>query len=386
MEFKHLSRRVSVSNYDQGNSEFQSIQHIIQFASKHPLLTPAEEYALLYRYKESVCLMTLAATSTNYEEVKITCLKEQRDIKTELLNRNLKLIIKEAKKYIGRGLPLEDLIQEGSTGLLRAIEKFEIERGNKLSTYAVRWIQQRIGRALENKSRLVKIPANILGQINELKRKYKDFTELENRPPSAEEIAEILNIPTERAKELGRLLYSSVSLDETVGEDENLSMINYVVDNHTTSSEEKCENKADKGYIQELLKDIPEEDAKFVKLKYGFFDNKERTDKEMSQLLKISLKEIREKDAIILTKLRERADISKVNTNIQTNLILNSFGPEPNQVVEHIIKMTRLSIPQINKMVLPSPICFNITQHLADQYKKELERRGASVSIVSFNV
>jgi RNA polymerase primary sigma factor len=286
---------------DNKYSEMDTISHLCARAAKFKILTPEEERELLIKTKS--------------DDPKVV-----KKAFEDLVDRNLRLVIKKAKEFTGRGLPLEDLVQEGVTGLIRAIEKFDLSLENKLSTYATRWIEQRVRRALENKSRMVKIPLNRLAQITQLKKAYRKYIEDENRNPTPEEIAEILSTPEKRmtkeeALELGRYYNQHVSLDETTGEDDNLSMLNYIVD-EKTPPEERVEHFTDKVYAENLLSFLTEADSKFIKLKYGFLDNKERTNREMAQLLGCSSKEIKDREQKIILRLQEISNYEDVNYEV----------------------------------------------------------------------
>lgn len=320
------------SYYD--NAEFsddmKEIQHYCKRAAKFSILTKEEELELIRQTRsddpavqEAYKIITKFKFGSQEAEEAYEIIRVRRctDPKVkraydDLVDRNLRLVIKKAKEFVGKGIPLNDLVQEGITGLVRAIEKFDPERGNKLSTYATRWIEQRVRRALENKSRLVKIPLNRLAQVTALKKAYKKYVEDENRPPSSEEIAEILGITEAEAQELGRFMYPSVSLDaEGGGEDENLSMINYLVDEKMLP-EEKTEDWGDKSYVHSLLTLLSKDDSDFIKLSFGFLDNEPRNDREMASILKITTKEVKEKKKKILERLKETASYEDVNFEV----------------------------------------------------------------------
>lgn len=274
-------------------NEMETIRHLTRHAAKFPLLTAEEERVLIAQTKEADAKVVYKAF-------------------TALVNHNLRLVIKKAREFTGRGLPLEDLVQEGTTGLIRAVEKFDLDRKVKLSTYATRWIEQRVRRALENKSRLVKIPLNRLAQITALKKQYKKYIEDENRPPTSEEIAEILGISKKEAEEIGRMDYPHISLNKTAGDEDNLELLSFVEDESITA-EEKAENFADKIYVEHILSFLTKEEQDFMRLKYGFLDNKERTSREMGQFLGITSKEVNEREKNILARLKSVADVECVN-------------------------------------------------------------------------
>lgn len=274
-------------------SEMDTIRSITRHAAKFPLLTADQERVLIAAAQSPDLKVSTPAMST-------------------ILDHNLRLVIKKAREFVGRGLPLEDLFQEGCTGLIRAVEKFDLERKVKLSTYATRWIEQRVRRALENKSRLVKVPLNKLAQITALKKQYKKYIEDENRPPSSEEIADILGISKKEAEELGRLGdWAHISLNKTAGDEDNLELLAFVED-ETITAHERAENFADKVYVEHLLSFLSKDEADFLRLKYGFLDNRERTNREMGQLLSKTTKEIAEREKNILSRLQNIADLEKV--------------------------------------------------------------------------
>lgn len=279
-------------------NEMESIRSLTRHAAKFQLLTQDQERVLI--------------AQTRSPDPKVSA-----KAFTAIVDHNLRLVIKKAREFTGRGLPLEDLVQEGVTGLIRAVEKFDLDltvRGKhiKLSTYATRWIEQRVRRALENKSRLVKIPLNRLAQITALKKQYKKYIEDENRPPSSEEIAEILGISKAEAEEIGRMDYGHISLNKTAGDEDNLELLNFVEDENITA-EERAENLADKIYVEHLLSFLGKEEQDFMRLKYGFLDNKERTSREMAQILGTTSKDINEREKNILLRLNSIAEIEKVN-------------------------------------------------------------------------
>ena len=275
------------------SQEFQDIQHLCSLSARYPLLTKERERELL-----------IQAHCDDPDEVyKATNL---------LVLHNLRMIIKKAREFAGRGIPLEDLVQEATLGCIRAIEKFDVSRGTRFSTYCTMWLEQKVRRAIENKSRLVRVPLNVLAKITTLKKKYKKLQEDMNRPPTSEEIAALLNITEEEARDLGRAVWPHVSLDDSGEEESSLSMLNYLVDEHLPA-DEQLEHREDKGYIHALLGMLSVEDAQFMKLMYGFLDQKPRTYKEMSSILKIPAKEIEAREKRILELLKDFADTEQVN-------------------------------------------------------------------------
>jgi RNA polymerase sigma factor (sigma-70 family) len=282
-----------VVDYEAIDLEMYDIQDLLQHASNYKVLKRAPEARWIKLAQSPVEFVRKKAQAT-------------------LLNHNLKLIIKMSRRYGGQGVPLQDLIQEASDGLLHAIELFKLDTGNKLSTYAVRWIRQRLGRAIENKSRLVKIPSNRLAEVTTLKKRYAQFVVEENRPPTSKELAEALGWTIAKVEELGRLVYTHTSLDEPTGEDDSLTLVSYLVDEKRLP-EDQLEDTLDKDYVRELLSSLNQEEKEFIMLKFGFLDDKYKTDKEMAATVQSTKEVIKEKEARILEKLRAIAHKSKCN-------------------------------------------------------------------------
>ena len=231
-----------------------------------------------------------------------------------LVNHNLRLIIKEARKYQGRGVPLEDLINEGIHGFLYGLDKFDLSTGYKLSTYTYWWIRQNIGRLVENISRIARIPTNKLTDINRLNGEYYKFIVDHNRPPSSKELAEALGWTVVYVEELGRLVFPHVSLDQCVGGDEDsVPLIDYLEDHNSTSPETLAEVEIDKEYVNQALEELSLEDRRFVKILFGFIDNKQRNDKEMASHFGITVNEVKKRKEEIFEILKTKIDPRRVN-------------------------------------------------------------------------
>jgi len=253
---------------------------------------------------------------------------------TELLQHNYRLIIKIASKLQGRGLSWEDMIQHGSDGLLYAVLKFNLKSGNKLSTYASQWIRQRISRAIENTGRAIRIPIHMQAKINEIKYIYRKHVQDEQEKPSSEEIAYLYNlnprnkanfkpITKEEAEELGRYIQDITSLDETTGDDENLSILSYIRD-EGSSPEETSQKMMDKQYVMSILSTLSFDDQAFIKFKYGLVDETPKSDAKCAEAFKCTMKEVREREARILNTLANSATLDKTNVvkNVQKHSVV----------------------------------------------------------------
>lgn len=351
-------------NYLKDEDEIHHISHLLKHAGKYPVLKKDAEAALVARAQG-------------------TDAKDKFLAKTTLLNHNFRIIIKIAKKFSGQGVPLEDLVQEGCDGFLHAVDLFDLSRGFKLSTYAHRWIEQRVRRAIENKSKMAKIPSNKLADICQLKKAYKAFVEEENRPPTSRELGDILGIGYEKAEQLGRLTYDHVSLDSESEEEESLPLINYLMD-EKPAPEINTEQGADREYINNLLYCLSKEDQDFIRLRFGFLDDRERTPKEMAALLRISLKEAKSREEFILKRLRESSNIEDINIPMECDLILVKYKTKNiDQLIDFILKTTNLSKREAFEAIRQPPgrLYYKISQHLAEEYSEQLYHIGAVTSL-----
>lgn len=348
---------------EQENNEIQDIRNLLEYAGKYRLLTKAEERRWIKLGQSQFRYVSLEG-------------------RKRMLRHNLRLVIKISRRFTGQNIPLADLVNEGCTGLLHAITKFDLTTPYKFSTYASIWIEQRIRRAIEKRSRIVKIPSNLLAQVIKLKKAYKKFVEEENRPPSSKEIAEILGIPVKKAEELGRLVYNHVSLDETIGEDDNLPLVNYVIDD-SILPDDKVEQTADKEEAERLLSFLDEDDRDFMKLKFGFADKKQRNSKEMAALLRVSLKEVKDREVKIMALLKKHAEIERVNMDIYCDVVLTSIGDRTELMMTLKKQLGGTFLELSKKMdILPSKLKEKVSQHEAKYLIEVIERTGSVATVV----
>lgn len=240
---------------------------------------------------------------------------------TELLEHNYRLIINIGKKFQDRGLSWEDMIQQGADGFIYAVAKFDTTTGYKLSTYASQWIRQRISRSIENIGRAIRVPIHMQAQINEVKYIYRKYVQSEQEKPTSEEIAALYNahyskkkgfkpMTKEEAEELGRHMQGIGSLDEPAGEDDNLSTLYYIGD-ESPGPESDTELAMDREYLNTALCSLPSGDRIFIQFKYGLVDNNPKSDIKTAEAFKISVKEVKEREAQVLAKLRDLVDPDK---------------------------------------------------------------------------
>lgn len=242
---------------------------------------------------------------------------------TELIKHNYRLIISIARKFQGKGLSWSDLIQFGSDGFVYAVAKFDMTTGNKLSTFATQWVRQRISRAIENYSRTIRVPIHVQAIINEVKHVYKECLEEGDGPPTSTEIAKIYNENRRKKKNLkpitkedveaaGRHMQNITSLNEAAGDDENLTILDYIRD-ACPGPEGDVEVDMDKQELNRLIVQLPKEDQVFIKFKYGLVDGSPKSDAKAAQAFSIPIKQVRELETNILAQLNSFASQDRTN-------------------------------------------------------------------------
>ena len=227
-----------------------------------------------------------------------------QDAHDTLTNSNLRLVVSIAKKFLRRGMPFEDLIQEGNMGLMRAVKKFDPTKGFKFSTYATWWIKQAITRSIADQSRTIRIPVHMGEQINRMIKIQRRLTQDLQREPTVQEIADAMNEKVEKVRQMQKIALEPVSTDKAIGEEEDSTLLDFVADTETLNPLEYTMNEKFKEEIDKFLKELQPREEKVIRLRYGLYDGRPHTLEEVGKEFNVTRERIRQIEAKAIRRLR----------------------------------------------------------------------------------
>ena len=274
----------------------------------------AAEYSLddpVRMYLKEIGQVKLLSAEEEVELAKRIAAGDQA-AKNKLTEANLRLVVSIAKKYSGRGLHILDLIQEGNTGLIRAVDKFDWTKGNKFSTYATWWIRQAITRAIADQARTIRVPVHMVEVINKATRCNRKLVQELGREPTVEEIATELNLPVEKIIEANRTAADTLSLDTPVGDEEDTSIGSFVEDERTPGPADATSNALLAEALKEILDTLTEREADVLRMRFGMYDGRTHTLEEVGQIFGVTRERIRQIENKAIRKLRHPSRAKKI--------------------------------------------------------------------------
>ncbi|MFJ2769726.1 RNA polymerase sigma factor [Streptomyces sp. NPDC087300] len=296
---------------DTGGPSSDLFRQYLREIGRIPLLTAAEEVELARGVEAGLFAEEKLSNTPDLDSQLALDLDKLvvmgRMAKRRLIEANLRLVVSVAKRYVGRGLTMLDLVQEGNLGLIRAVEKFDYARGYKFSTYATWWIRQAMSRALADQARTIRVPVHVVELINRVVRVQRRMLQERGYEPTPEEVAAHLDLPHERVSEVLRLAQEPVSLHAPVGEEDDVALGDLIEDGDATSPVESAAFLLLREHLEAVLSTLGERERKVVQLRYGLADGRPRTLEEIGRIFGVTRERIRQIESKTLNKLRDHA-------------------------------------------------------------------------------
>ena len=276
-------------------------------AGRVPLLTPTEEIEITKRMEKGLtareCLTTERVSQKEREELQ-RLIEDGWAAREHLIRANARLVISVAKKYMGRGVPFLDLIQEGNIGLMRAAKKFDHNRGYKFSTYATWWIRQAVTRAIADQGRTIRIPVHMGDQVSRMLRTQHQLKQKLSRDPSIEELAESLDVPPKKVEEMIKLARYPLSLQMPIGDEEDDTLGDFIEDDSIPTPDTTAANNLLHEHLENVLDMLPPREARILQLRYGLVDGQYLTLNEVGRKMGVTRERVRQIEAQALRRLR----------------------------------------------------------------------------------
>ena len=316
----------------EGVSVEDPVRMYLKEIGKVPLLSADEEIELAQNMEDGAVATEKinvlkgrldGASEEEKAEIKEEIKTLQRDVdkgadaKKRLAEANLRLVVSIAKRYVGRGMLFLDLIQEGNLGLIKAVEKFDYKKGYKFSTYATWWIRQAITRAIADQARTIRIPVHMVETINKLIRVSRQLLQELGREPSPEEIAQEMNMPVERVREILKISQEPVSLETPIGEEEDSHLGDFIKDDNVPVPADAAAFTLLKEQLEEVLGTLTEREQKVLTLRFGLEDGRARTLEEVGKEFNVTRERIRQIEAKALRKLRHPSRSRKLKDYLE---------------------------------------------------------------------